>query len=89
VYLCTYEPQDTVFARHFLTGISTCKPITHVDEEFVRKTLEESHVHRLLEQGEVVIVDPSHIDLILSSIHYESEEETALYAYIRVKRASR
>jgi len=88
VYICEYESQETVFSRHFLTGISSCRKIAEITSEKLEEALSPERMHALLQQREITITDPLAVEKVLTTLNFTSEQVEAAvnkpYTYIRL-----
>jgi len=88
VHICEYESQETLFSRHFLTGISSCRKIGEITSEKLGEALSLEIMHTLLQQREITITDPLAVEKVLITLNFTSEQVEAAvnkpYTYIKL-----
>lgn len=88
VYICEYETGETLFSRHFLTGISSCRKIGEIAPENLSETLPLENTTTLLQREEITITDPTTLEKILTMLNFTSKQVEAIlskpYPYIRL-----
>lgn len=88
VYICEYEMGETLFSRHFLTGISSCRKIGEITHENLSEMLPPENITTLLQHKEITITDPTTLEKILTMLNSTSKQVEAIlgkpYTYIRL-----
>jgi len=91
IYICGFEQQETLFSRHFLTGIAPCRKIaSNIQLSKIGEILDRSLLEALVDKEEVVVTEPSIIHKILVALGVAEEKiEEVLsspYLYVLIKK---
>jgi hypothetical protein len=69
IYFCKYSEYETVFSRHFITGITTCNEIGSIPLSELKDILSNSDVEALVKQRELIVTRSDTLIKILEKTH--------------------